>query len=75
MGGGRQRNMKDWILTKDDIMTLFHERTIAAGELQSMVFLEGNSPPIFNPEAPKYDQLITEEIITRSYNKGELKER
>ena len=67
--------MRDSILTKDDIGTLDHERTIAAGEVQSMVFVEGDLPPIFDPDAPKHDQLIAGETVTRNYNKSELKER
>ena len=73
--GGKQRKMRDSILTTNDIGTLAHERTIAAGEVQSMVFLDGDLPPIFDPDAPKYDQLIAGETVTRSYNKSELKKR
>ena len=50
--------MYNSVLTYDDIGTLTHVRTLTVGMTQSMLFLKINPPPIFDPTAPKYDQVV-----------------
>jgi len=71
--GGKQRCMRNSVLTKDDIGTLKHNRTLKVGDIQSMVFDENDLPPILDPNAPKYDAVADGVIITRKLNKSELK--
>ena len=73
--GGKQRKMRSSILSADDIGPLRHARTIPVGSSQSMVFSDDDIPPIFDPTAPKYDQPVQGQNITRSLNKGELEKK
>ena len=67
--------MRNSMLTINDVGTIVHDRTIAAGEEQSISFKDNDSPPIFDPGAPKYDVIIEGQSVTRNYNKGELREK
>ena len=70
--GGKQRKMCSSTLTANDVGTLTHARTIKVGSLKPMVFSANDDPPIFDPAAPKYDQLIPGEDVMRTLNKAEL---
>ena len=56
--GGNQRKMRSSVLSKEDVGILNHSRRIAIGKTQSMVFLEDDLQPLFDPTAPKYNQSI-----------------
>lgn len=71
--GGKQRKMRSSVLSKGDVGKLNHSRRIAIGKTQSVVFLEDDLPPIFDPTATKYDQSIEGESATIKLNKVELK--
>ena len=72
--GGKQRRMRSTVLSKDDIGTLVHERTVKVGDRQSMVFDNTNLPPILSPGAPIYDVLKPGEK-TQKLTKLELKQK
>lgn len=72
--GGKQRRMSSTVLSKDDIGTLAHERTVKVGERQSMVFDNTNLPPILSPGAPIYDVLKPGEK-NKKLTKLELKQK
>ena len=69
--GGKQRMMRSTVLSEGDIGILTHDRVLKVGDEQSMVFLDTDLPPIFAPDAPKYD-VSKEGEKTRKLNKAEL---
>ena len=66
--------MRDSILTEDDIGNISHARSLKVGATQIMSFQENDLPPIFHPDAPKYDQIVTTEDVTRKFTKKVLQE-
>ena len=72
--GGKQRKMRDSILSDNDIGLLKHARVLNVGETQSMVFTDTDLPPIFDPDAPKFDQLVPGTQVTRNLIAVELRE-
>ena len=55
--GGKQRKMRNTILTANDIGSITHTRSLKVGDTQSMLFIPTDLPPIFDPGAPQYDVL------------------
>ena len=43
------------------------------GDTQSMIFKEPDLPPIFKPDAPRYDIAVEGTNVTRKFTKPELK--
>ena len=70
--GGKQRKMRDSTLSEDDIGPIKHAQALKAGDIQSMVFTS-EIPPIFDPTAPKFDQILPETKITRNLTAVELR--
>ena len=60
--GGKQRKMRNKILTANDIGSITHTRSLKVGNTQSMVFLPTDLPPIFDPDVPQYDVVKEGEI-------------
>ena len=73
--GSKQRKMRSSVLSKDEVGTSHHAQRIATGDTQSMIILEDNLPPIFDPRAAKYDEPIKGETITMNLLKGEFNQR
>ena len=72
--GGKQRKMRNTILTANDIGSITHTRSLKVGDTQSMVFLPTDLPPIFDPNVPQYD-VSKDDSVTHKFNKAELKEK
>ena len=70
--GGKQRIMRNSVLSKDDLGTLVHDRVLKVGHEQSMVFNNADSPPILSPNAPPYDIAKPGQSTTK-LTKAELK--
>ena len=60
--GGKQRMMRDSLLTAKDIGSIVHARSLKEGDTQSMVFKDEDLPPVFDDSAPKYDSVDTSQI-------------
>ena len=54
MGRGTQRKIREKILGESDVGPLLRGRYLNVGETQSMVFLQDDPPPIFDPTAPQH---------------------
>ena len=72
--GGKQRKMRSSLLTKEDVGNIEHDRALKAGKIQTMVFRDESLPPIFDPDAPKYDSLSPGTLVTRKFTSKELRE-
>ena len=72
--GGKQRKMRDSILSDDDIGELKYGRVLNAGETQSMVFTDNDLPPLFDPDAPKFDQSVPGTQVTRNLTAVDFRE-
>ena len=66
--------MRSYVLSKNNTSTITHDRSLKAGDLQNIVFSKTNLPPIFDSEAPKYDVIKSDNLLTRKLNKSELKD-
>ena len=73
--GGKQRKMRDTILTISNMGTITHIRSLNIGDTKSMIFLPTDLPPNFNPDVPQYDVMKEGEDVTRKLNKVEIKEK
>ena len=62
------------VLSKNNIGTTTYDQSLKSGDLQNMVFSETDLPSIFNSEAPKYDVIESDNLLTRKLNKSELKD-
>ena len=70
--GGKQRRMRNSVLTANDLGPIKHEGALKVGDTQEMTFKQGDSPPILNPGAPMYD-ILKDTNVTRKLLKDELK--
>jgi hypothetical protein len=70
--GGKQRIMRNSVLSKDDLGTLVHDRVLKVGDEQSMVFNNADLPPILSPDAPQHDVAKPGQSTTK-LTKAELK--
>jgi hypothetical protein len=62
--------MHDSILTEGDVESINHNRRIQVGERQSMIFKQGDNPPVNSPNAPPYDTVTGE--IDKDYDANKL---
>jgi hypothetical protein len=69
--GGKQKPMRDSVLTAQDVGSFDHDRRVQVGETQSMVFQLGDNPPIDSPNAPASDTVDGE--IEKFYDVNELR--
>jgi hypothetical protein len=69
--GGKQKPMRDSVLTTQDVGSFDHDRRVQVGETQSMVFQLGDNPPIDSPNAPASDTVDGE--IEKLYDVNELR--
>jgi hypothetical protein len=72
--GGKQRHMRDSVLTADCIGSSEHDRCIIVGKTQHMVFRDQDLPPVLDPTCPK-TQLPTGVMKTRAMTVVELRQR
>jgi hypothetical protein len=72
--GGKQRHMRDSILTADCIGSSEHDRCILVGKTQHMVFRDTDLPPVLDPKCPKL-QSPTGAMKTRDMTVVELRQR
>jgi len=66
--------MRSSVLSKNNIGTITHERSLKGDDLQNMVFSETDLPPMFDSEALKYDVIKSGNMLTHKLNKSELKD-
>jgi hypothetical protein len=69
--GGKQKPMRNSILTDNDVGLFDHNRRVKVSETQSMVFEFGDNPPIDSPNAPAFDTVIGEK--NKEYDVNELR--
>ena len=67
--GGKQRKIRDTVLTENNIGPITHTQSLIVVNIQSIVFLTTDLPPIFDPDIPKYDISKEGESVTHKYNK------
>lgn len=70
--GGKQRYMRDTKLSAEDLGTVAHGRALRVGDTQSLVFQEGDLPPVQSPNAPG-STTGTGSFETIKYNADELR--
>ena len=70
--GGKQRLMRNSVLSNDNLGTLIHDRVLEVGDEQSMVFNNAGLPPVLSPNAPQYDVAKPGQSTTK-LTKAELK--
>lgn len=66
--------MRDSISGNYDIGEIDHAQVLRQGDTQSIIFTEKCSPPVFDPDAPKFHQINPGTDVTYNLTAIELRE-
>ena len=75
LGWGKQRRIRNSILTKDDLGECTHDKQLTVGTEQYMFFRPDDSPPIFDQSAEKIDKEVAEILKTRKLTAAKLRKK